>query len=56
MFCLDWEREDIEIYGNEKNAEYSRLEVVLVPCNYVHTHLGYTEDFVHEDCIASKEE
>ena len=47
MFCLDWEREDIEIYGNEKNAEYSRLEVVLVPCNYVHKEYGDVSDTVH---------
>ena len=33
MFCLDYS-DDVLIYGNEKNEEYQRLEIVLVPCNY----------------------
>ena len=56
MFCIDWDKEDISIYGNEKNDFYTRIEVVLVPCNYIHTPLGYEEDEVHEDCVADKEE
>lgn len=51
MFCLDWS-EDILIYGNERNDNYQRIELVLVPCNYLHTHLGYKDDFVHEECVA----
>ena len=40
------------VFGEEINAEYQRLEIVLVPCNYLHTHLGYTEDFISDECIA----
>ena len=54
MFCLDWS-EDIFIYGNEKNEEYQRIELVLTPCNYLHTHLGYKNDTVHPDCVADLE-
>ena len=50
MFCLDW-TEDILLYGNEKNEEYQRIELVLTPCNYLHTHLGYKDDTVHEECV-----
>ena len=41
MFCIDWEKEQIEIGGYDQEENYSRLEVVLVPCNYLHTFLGY---------------
>ena len=51
MFCIDAD-ETIRIYGNEINYNYQRLEILLTPCNYVHTHLGYEGDSVHPDCIA----
>ena len=50
MYCLDW-TEDILLHGNERNDEYTRIEVVLNPCNYIHSHLGYEGDRVHPDCI-----
>ena len=57
MYCLDTdEMEGLEIYGDEKNQQYSRLEVVLLPCNYLHVHLGYTEDVIHPECIANLEQ
>ncbi len=40
----------IEIYGDEKNQQFSRIEVFLLPCNYLHVDLGYTEDVVHPEC------
>lgn len=57
MYCLDWtdDVEPILIYGNEKNDEYQRVELVLVPCNYVHTRLGYDGDSVTEECLADKD-
>ena len=33
MFCID-DFKNYVIYGNEKNSEYQRFEVVLAPCNY----------------------
>ena len=55
MFCLDWS-EDISIYGNERNDNYQRIELVLVPCNYLHTHLGFEGDTIHPDCVANLDE
>ena len=52
MFCLDWSAQELLLYGNEKNYEYQRIEIVLTPCNYIHTHLGYDLDSVHKDCVA----
>ena len=49
MFCLDYS-DDVLIYGNEKNEEYQRLEIVLVPCNYQHTQWGYTGDSIYSGC------
>ena len=37
LFCIDWDDDDpIEIYGDEIDMNYSRLEILLTPCNYIH--------------------
>lgn len=51
MYCLDW-NQDIKIFGSEKDQKYQRLEIVMVPCNYVHSYLGYDKDTVTDGCIA----
>lgn len=51
MYCLDLD-EEISLFGNERNDNYASLEIVLVPCNYVHSHLGYEGDSIHPECIA----
>ena len=53
MFCLDWNDEDpFEILGTEQDDEYTRIELIFTPCNYIHTYLGYTEDTISPECIA----
>lgn len=45
MFCFDWKDDDpIEVMGYEFDTDFSRLEVLFVPCNYLHTTLGYQGD------------
>ena len=56
MFCIDWDKADINLYGNENNENYQRLEIALVPCNYIHTKWGYQNDSIAEECIADLEE
>ena len=51
MFCLD-QTEDFVINGGENNSEFQYVEILMVPCNYLHTEFGYTEDSIHPDCIA----
>ena len=56
MLCLDWnDEEPIEIIGADSNDDYTRLEVVLTPCNYIHTALGNTWDSVHPECVTDLE-
>ena len=53
MYCLDWE-DDIEnmlIYGNRNNDEYQKIEILLVPCNYLHS----KNDSIPEECEADKD-
>ena len=57
MFCIDWDDDQpYEIVGYEFDDYYERLEVVLTPCNYIHTHLGYDKDFVGSECIGDLEQ
>ena len=58
MFCLDWEPDelmDLELYGDENNKNFMKLEVLFLPCNYLHTYFGYTDDSIHPDCIADRQ-
>jgi len=55
--CLDWERDadKLNLWGASTDAFYQRLEIILVPCNYMHTELGYTGDSIAEGCIADEQ-
>ena len=47
MFCLDWDDDNpIEITGSDIDEDYTRFEINLTPCNYVHTMLGDIGDSI----------
>ena len=47
MFCFDWKADEpIELIGDSHDDDYTRLEVLVVPCNYLHTMLDYQEDTI----------
>ena len=51
MVCIDWDDDDpISIGGVQNDDNYQILDIVLVPCNYIHTQLGYTSDSVTTEC------
>ena len=51
IYCLDkGELDGIEIYGDEKNSNHARLELFLLPCNYIHTEVGPIGDVIHPEC------
>lgn len=52
LFCVDPVETDYEVYGGLNSNDYQSVDIVLVPCNYVHAKWGYKEDFVSEECIA----
>ena len=58
MYCIDWDDVDapIEIMGDEAEDNYTRFEAVLVPCNYIHTEMGYDKDSIHPECVPSLDE
>ena len=57
MLCIDWTDDNpIEIQGRFQDKDYTRLEVILLPCNYIHTMLGYNEDSISPECIANLDE
>ena len=56
LFCIDWDDDNpFEITGYEFDDNYTRLEIVLVPCNYIHTMLDYKDDSVSSECIGDLE-
>ena len=58
LFCFDWQEMAEEIYlkGYSTSVEnYQMLTIDLVPCNYVHSYLGYEEDSIADGCIADRE-
>ena len=51
MYCIDWyDEEPLTIGGEYEDDNYSEVDIILAPCNYVHTIGGYTEDSVHPEC------
>ena len=56
MLCLDWNDEKpFRIGGRENDIEYARLDIVLTPCNYLHTMLEYKDDTISPECIPDLE-
>ena len=52
MFCIDWGEDDVyDIYGYEFDNDHARLEIRGLPCNYIHTMMGYEGDSVDSECI-----
>ena len=57
LFCIDWEKENFELYGEkESGSHYSQVEVTAVPCHMKETEIVYslTEDSIRDDCIIDK--
>ena len=51
LMCIDWKSDDPELVGQFTDDDYTRLEVLLVPCNYLHIEGGYSGDSIHSECI-----
>lgn len=57
MFCLDWNDDDpIELLGAERDDNFSRIDVILNPCNYLHTMLDHRDDSISSECIEDLQE
>ena len=57
FFCADWS-EDRLIYGNERSQNFQLLEILMVPCNYMHyppgDHNLWFKDAIDPECIADR--
>ena len=57
MVCLDWNDNDpYELIGYEFDDETTYIDIILVPCNYVHTLGDYRGDSVSPECIGDQEQ
>ena len=53
---MDWNDDDpFELNGDINDDDYTSIEVILTPCNYLHTMNGYREDKIDPECIADLE-
>ena len=52
LYCIDWEKADLNLHGNENKKNYQILEIMVLPCNMRQTHIGDTEDHIPDECIA----
>ena len=52
LFCIEWDKADVNLHGNENKSNYEILEILVLPCNHRQTHIGDTEDHIPEECIA----
>ena len=57
MYCVDWkDDEPYELFGTIEEDDYQRFDVILAPCNYLHTQLDYQGDSVSSECIGELDE
>ena len=57
MYCIDWNDDDpFEITGDINDDNYTRMEIIIAPCHYLHTMNGYDKDEISPECIADLEE
>ena len=57
FFCIEWdsiEDDTLSVWGHEEDENYQRWEFLLLPCNYIHSYMGYNKDKQHPDCIANQ--
>ena len=51
LYCID-QTDEFKIFGEWTATDFLTVTMDLVPCNYMHTHLGYEGDSISDDCIA----
>ena len=50
--CIDFDKDaEHVIFGDNKDDSFYRLEVILTPCNYLHTDHNYTGDSINPECV-----
>lgn len=56
LFCFDDKSlSDLEIYGDgDTSSEHTRIEFLLLPCNYIHAYEGY-KDSINTECNFDKQ-
>ena len=52
LFCIEWDKFEVNLHGNENKKNFEILEIMVLPCNMRQTHLGATEDNISDECIA----
>ena len=51
FLCIDWTDDNpVEFVGESNDNDYTRLDVMIVPCNYIHIEMGYEGDSVYPEC------
>ena len=42
LYCIDWDDDEpLELIGEYNDDNYKQIEILFVPCNYLHTMLNY---------------
>ena len=57
LYCINFEDEESVLLTGEFGDDYfTKLDIILAPCNYLHTTNNYTGDSVNPECIPDQEE
>ena len=49
LLCIDW-TDDLYLQGTYSDERFSTIDIVMLPCNYIHTNLGFKDDKVSDKC------
>ena len=56
LYCFDWDAlsDDLVIQSIEDDNNYQRIELLVLPCNYIHKEFGNVGDSIAPECIADQ--
>lgn len=56
LYCIDWDAQDIDIFGYQSSGTYSLFDVMAIPCHTNETLWGAPEARIRDDCIWDRDE
>lgn len=53
LYCLDLEKEGeiIKMLGDRSDDSFTRLDIIVAPCNYLNAYAGHDGDPIAPGCI-----
>lgn len=55
LFCIDWDKAEIEMFGTQGSGNYGSFELSLFPCNMRLGYFGADDDLIDSECVYDRD-